>query len=241
MRIARTGGFGYTCCMNSEFSILCLSDLHGETAGLSKISLELTQADLVLIAGDITNFGGKAQARSALDAILTYNSHLLAIRGNCDLPAVDLALDEADVGFGSSPKARFAIQVIGLGGGLRSRGLTPFERSEEDLETALDEAYGRIDDSLPFILLAHEPPHGTRTDIVGSGLHVGSLAIRRFIENRKPLIAFCGHIHESSAIDSIGTSRVVNPGPFRDGFYAMAVLSSDTGTWGVESLELKTL
>ena len=58
------------------------------------------------------------------------------------------------------------------------------------------------------VLLFHAPPYGTaldhaaldgRTfDHVPLDPHVGSIAIRRFIEDRQPLVTLHGHVHESA-------------------------------------------
>ncbi|MFH1728245.1 MAG: metallophosphoesterase [Pseudomonadota bacterium] len=60
------------------------------------------------------------------------------------------------------------------------------------------------------IFLFHAPPHNTNLDYaaldgkmidhVQLDVHVGSIAIRRFIENNKPLLTLHGHIHESASI-----------------------------------------
>jgi Icc-related predicted phosphoesterase len=60
------------------------------------------------------------------------------------------------------------------------------------------------------IFLFHSPPHrskldraaldGYRIDDVQVDMHVGSAAIRRFIEKRQPLVTLHGHIHESARI-----------------------------------------
>jgi Icc-related predicted phosphoesterase len=60
------------------------------------------------------------------------------------------------------------------------------------------------------ILLFHSPPYGTsldraaldgRTvDHVPVDVHVGSIAIQRFIESRQPLVTLHGHIHEAPRI-----------------------------------------
>jgi Icc-related predicted phosphoesterase len=49
--------------------------------------------------------------------------------------------------------------------------------------------------------------------------HAGSKSLRRFIETIQPRLVVCGHIHESAGIDTIGGTRLVNPGPFRHGNY----------------------
>ena len=60
------------------------------------------------------------------------------------------------------------------------------------------------------ILLFHSPPYGTdldRADLDGRTIdhvpidvHVGSIAIRRFIEDRQPLVTLHGHIHEAARL-----------------------------------------
>ncbi len=73
------------------------------------------------------------------------------------------------------------------------------------------------------IMLFHTPPHETALDRVGLDgkmidsvpfdLHVGSIAVRRFIEARRPLLTLHGHIHESARItgswrDTIGRTHM---------------------------------
>ena len=73
------------------------------------------------------------------------------------------------------------------------------------------------------IFLFHTPPHETHLDRVGLDgkkvdgvpldLHVGSIAVRRFIESRQPLLTLHGHIHESARLtgkwrDQIGRTHI---------------------------------
>jgi Icc-related predicted phosphoesterase len=69
------------------------------------------------------------------------------------------------------------------------------------------------------VFVLHSPPRGTRCDMIGAGSHVGSRAIRTFIEEHQPPLVLAGHIHESPRVsssyrDTIGASVVVNPGQF---------------------------
>lgn len=73
----------------------------------------------------------------------------------------------------------------------------------------------------PFIFVAHSPPYKTPLDVLDNGLHVGSISIKRFIEDwsRKGLLiaALHGHIHgapyRSGAIHTIIENTVcINPG-----------------------------
>jgi len=73
------------------------------------------------------------------------------------------------------------------------------------------------------ILLFHSPPHettldraandGKSIDHVPLDLHVGSIALRRFIERRQPLVTLHGHVHESARLtgswrDCIGRTHL---------------------------------
>ena len=69
------------------------------------------------------------------------------------------------------------------------------------------------------LYVLHSPPRDTRCDMVGSHVHVGSRAIRAFIERHQPPLVLSGHIHESPRVsssyrDRIGRTLVVNPGQF---------------------------
>ena len=68
------------------------------------------------------------------------------------------------------------------------------------------------------IVLFHAPPHGSVLDRAGFDLrptrpaqaevHVGSLAVRRFIEGRQPLVTLHGHIHESARLSGSWRERI---------------------------------
>lgn len=67
------------------------------------------------------------------------------------------------------------------------------------------------------IFVSHAPPYGTTLDVMSNGIHVGSKAIRTYIETNQPLISLNGHIHESffmtgSYITRIGRSICIGPG-----------------------------
>lgn len=69
------------------------------------------------------------------------------------------------------------------------------------------------------LFVLHSPPRDTRCDVMAGGLHVGSRAIRRFVETHQPPLVLSGHIHESPRVsgawrDTIGRTVVVNPGQF---------------------------
>jgi Icc-related predicted phosphoesterase len=68
------------------------------------------------------------------------------------------------------------------------------------------------------VLLCHTPPYETSLDRAANDgkvidhvpldLHVGSIALRRFIERRQPLLALHGHIHESARLTGSWRDRI---------------------------------
>jgi len=68
------------------------------------------------------------------------------------------------------------------------------------------------------IFLFHAPPYKTnldraalddhKIDHVPLDVHVGSIAIKRFIENQQPLLTLHGHIHESAEITGTWKDRI---------------------------------
>ena len=70
----------------------------------------------------------------------------------------------------------------------------------------------------PWILVAHTPPYDTKLDrLPNLDDPIGSKAVRRFVESRRPLCALHGHVHESPEVtgsycDEIAGVLCINPG-----------------------------
>ena len=67
------------------------------------------------------------------------------------------------------------------------------------------------------VAVIHAPPFNTRCDVLYDGRHIGSKAVRLWIEKQQPLLTLHGHIHESPKLsgaffDRIGSTTVLNPG-----------------------------
>jgi Icc-related predicted phosphoesterase len=107
----------------------------------------------------------------------------------------------------------------GLGGSLKCPIPTLNEWTEEQVAEHLDAAVQGVPADAPLVLVSHQPARDTITDLAGNGAHVGSTAVRAFIERRKPVLCLSGHIHEAQGVDNIGQTTLVNPGPFMEGRY----------------------
>jgi hypothetical protein len=91
--------------------------------------------------------------------------------------------------------------------------------SEDTIESDLRQLSQQIE--RPFIFVSHSPPYDTALDLLDNGLPVGSLSIRRFIEQWSMqgllVLSLHGHIHGSpnrsgSICTKIEKSLCINPG-----------------------------
>jgi len=210
----------------STIHLVALADIHGITIHLPTIEGSLRQADAVVIAGDVTNFGGGEAAAPIIEAIEAINPHIAAVYGNCDRPEVQAYLADHGLSVHSQIKQICGLTYIGIGGSLVCSGRTPSEVDDAVLAAGLDLSgqdlqWPRDAGPQPVVLVTHQPAYGTRLDEVGGSSHTGSRAIRAFIERFRPILAVSGHLHEAIGVDTIGPTTLVNPGPFKLGRYAL--------------------
>ena len=217
--------------------IIALPDLHEDRSNILLLGPALSAVELVLLVGDFTNDGSASEAERMIDLLRVYNPNILAIPGNWDPPEVDSYLSRAGINLDRRHIILDGMAFIGMGAALPSPVETPNEISESDFERFFDETLSGLDVSIPEILVCHQPPFNTLNDLAQGNLHVGSKAVRLFIERRQPVICFCGHIHEGVGIDQVGRTLVINPGPLGQGGYAYAEVSLR----GLQILEIRNI
>lgn len=208
--------------------IIAFGDIHMATAEARSIP-GVEKADLILLTGDLTNYGGEKEAKKVLDDIMQLNPNVLALFGNLDHSGINAYLE--DLGINLHGQARLVqgkVCIIGVGGSNPTPFGTPSEFSEQDLATITDRAFRQGGDfvslaqplhgrKIPLILVSHSPPYQTKLDRLHSGKHVGSKAIRSAIERHQPALCITGHIHESKGEDKIINTPVYNPGMLKHG------------------------
>ena len=101
--------------------------------------------------------------------------------------------------------------------GVHDHHFDPASRSPTIAE-AMGSLAARTDPRASVFVL-HSPPHGTACDQIHDGSHVGSRAIRAFVEREQPLLTLSGHVHESPSVsgawrEQLGATTCVNPGQF---------------------------
>ena len=197
--------------------IIALTDIHSRVDLIDKISWIISTADLLIITGDITHFGGEKEAKYIMEKLEELNPAIIAVPGNCDYPEVNKYLYSKNWNIHGNIKQINGYSFLGLGCSLPCPGKTPCEFTEEEYNHFITTLNRKMIPESQKILVSHQPPSNTINDKVTNGQHVGSAVIRDFIEQIQPIMVFTGHIHEGVGIDSIGKSKIINPGPFREG------------------------
>jgi Icc-related predicted phosphoesterase len=184
--------------------LLAFSDLHRDLGGARSLVERSTDADVVIGAGDFASVHRGLE--KTIGALAGIEAPTLLVPGNNETAD---ALREAcrdwraaRVLHGEGAELD-GVRFFGLGAGVP---VTPWDWSFDLTE---EEAEHELAGCPPgSVLVLHSPPRGH----VDDGL--GSAAILRAIEEKRPPLAVCGHIHQCWGQESrIGDTRVLNLGP----------------------------
>jgi hypothetical protein len=196
-------------------------DVHDRFDSVPGALTEMGQVDVLLVGGDITTFGTPDDAAQAIESWRPLAGDLFAIAGNMDSTAIDACLVELGVSLDGRGVAIGDLGIAGVSAAPLSPLHTPHEIPDEVLGRRAAAGLDDVRDCRVRIFCPHAPPYGTVCDRLRSGEHVGSHALRALVEREQPDLVLCGHIHEARGEDTIGASRIVNPGPVASGHYAL--------------------
>jgi len=174
--------------------ILAVADIHGAQYRLNLVlkNIERYSPDLVIICGDITQFGPAELAKNLLNQIPV---ETLAITGNIDTLDVVRGIDESNATKIEMKRVvKNGIPFVGING-----------IDEDQFKIAKEKKL--IDES--SVIVSHVPPYGTK-DKVFLGMHGGSKDLRELVDELKPRLVLCGHIHEDPGFTTTGETIVVN-------------------------------
>jgi Icc-related predicted phosphoesterase len=100
---------------------------------------------------------------------------------------------------------------------MRTFAVSNEEQSWSTIRQDLEDLAGETD-LANAVFLFHSPPYNTdldraaldgkKVDHVPLDVHVGSIAILRFIEERQPLLTLHGHVHESTRLTGRWKQRI---------------------------------
>lgn len=186
--------------------ILAFVDTHGDLAVINKLLRKSKEADILVCAGDISMFGREME--KIFKKFSELGKMMLIIPGNHE---ENSKINEACKKFKNIRNIhckafRIGKRIfLGYGGGGFSQEDKRFEICAKEFKKILkkeDEA----------ILVTHAPPYDTKMDYIANA-HVGNMSYRKGINELKPLLYICGHLHENSKKKQVvGKTLVINPG-----------------------------
>ena len=207
--------------------ILAISDIHGAYEFAKRIAQTEAGIDVLVIAGDMTTNGTRTEATDAIDELRVLVPRILAVAGNMDTPEIEMGYEDYGVSISGRGVCIGDVAFFGVSGCPFSPLQTPFEMSEEDVLALAEKGWQQVAQCKCKIFVPHAPPYGTALDVIRNGRHVGSTAVRKFVEKRQPNLLICGHIHESPGVDTLGQTRMLNCGAVHDGRYAIVEIGKD--------------
>jgi Icc-related predicted phosphoesterase len=183
--------------------ILAVADIHGSQYRLNLVLKNVTTytPDLVVLCGDITQFGPGDLATNFLNQIPV---ETLAVPGNIDTFDVDQGINASNAT--NLHMKRIVIQgivFVGIGREIPS-ALADLAIDNGTVKKSLK----KILDTTS-VLVTHVPPFKLQ-DKMFIGSHGGSKQLRHLIDTYKPRLVLCGHIHEDSGVSKSGDTTVVN-------------------------------
>lgn len=216
--------------------VFALTDIHGVIKSAKRAAGEAyrLKADIITVSGDITNFEGEEKAKEILSALRESSLPVLYVPGNCDGPEVfNLSVEGCYCLHGQLHTFR-GYSFVGLGGSNPTPMGTLTEFEEEEISKILEKASSSNQNIERLILVSHPPPLETNLDSIlgsyGEPRHVGSQAVRSFVEEKKPILVLCGHIHDARGVDKLDGSVLVNPGTAKAGNFALITLNGKVET-----------
>jgi len=190
--------------------ILAAGDIHGDT-GLAKKLAEKAKkekADLVVLCGDLTY--GEMSTENIIGPFAKNKQKVVLIPGNHETVATADFLAEL---YGATNLHGYSIKTgnIGLFGcGGANIGL--FQLSEKETYDLLKQGFEKIKDMKRKIMITHVHPEGSKMGKL-TKFFPGSTGITKAIEQFKPDILLCSHVHEAEGVEEkIGNTRVINVG-----------------------------
>lgn len=191
--------------------ILAAGDLHGDRSLAQRLAEKAVKenADLVIITGDITHFDQSADG--IIGPFVKKNKKVLFVPGNHDsFATADFLVNMYGVKNIHGYSVRYEdIGIFGCGGA-NIGPVTTFQ--EKEIVEILQKGFDKIKYLSKKIMVTHVHPSETVMEQFSTFIP-GSSGVKKAIEQFKPDILLCSHVHEAEGIEEmVGTTKVINVG-----------------------------
>jgi len=221
--------------------ILVIGDIHNDIENMISYFDKLSEInfDIIVGTGDFTDVGVKGFsqkdiAKLILEEMKSLRKPIVCVPGNLDNEIISV-LDVENVNIHGKGRIINGVGFYGVGGA-KTPFSTSLEPTEGESELMLENGFNEIKDAKIKIQVTHAPPARTKMDLIYTGAHIGSEAIRKFIEDHNPDVAISAHVQEAKGIDELKNTKLLNPGRFPEGHYGLILI--ENGKIDVKSLSL---
>lgn len=188
--------------------ILALSDIHGDREFMKEMAKKGAEekVDLVILAGDILDFDKHKDG--LIGPFKEAGLEVAVIPGNHEgMAHINFIIEKYNLKNLHGYSLKFGdVGIFGCG----YADVLLHQLDEENFFNTLKKAHNSLKDVKKKIMVTHIQPSDS---ILGLGVFPGSTGVRKAIEEFKPDIHICGHIHETHGIEEvINKTKVINVG-----------------------------
>lgn len=214
--------------MSEVLKAIAIADIHGSIAYIEQLVNHVKSNDIhyILVAGDLAADRDKTTFNRVIRGLsLSTDTKVIYVRGESD-PITEYTKNNIL----NVENRQYVVNEITVA------GIPPFLDYELKLpiESKIKAHLAHLTLSNKilcekYIILTHIPPYGLIVDKHPLKGNMGSIELRDFIKKIKPYIVICGHVHSGIGVDNIQNTLVLNPGPFRRGYFVELLIYSKEG------------
>lgn len=193
------------------FKLLAFSDLHANHTMLDKLAKQAEEenVDIVVANGDFSPHNSiNEPPKGLIGKFKQIGKKVFVLPGNHETEASIKALEEHyDLKeLHGNYTIINGIGIFGCGGA----EIGPCPTSDTEIFERLKYAFEKVKNCKQKIMITHAHPANSIMEKF-SNFVKGSPAVRKAIDEFKPDIALCGHVHEAEGIEEkIGITKVIN-------------------------------
>jgi len=195
---------------HEKLRILAAGDLHGDTGLAERLAqrAEREKVDLVILCGDLTMM--EQSTDNIIGPFVKRNEKVIIIPGNHETVATADFLAQL---YGVRNLHGYSViyKDVGLFG-CGGANIGMFQLAEEEIFSLLKQGFDKIKNLEKKILVSHVHPSGSKMEKF-TKIFPGSTGLKKAIDELKPDIVLCSHVHEAEGIEEkIGNTLVINVG-----------------------------